>query len=50
MTEEVLGFWRGVATLLAMLGFLAVCAWAYSRRRHTTFDEAARRPLEEDPP
>ncbi len=48
MNEETLGLLRGVATLLAMLAFIAVCLWAYSRKRHTRFDEAARLPLEED--
>lgn len=34
--------------LLMMVGFLGVCAWAWSRKRRTTFDEASRLPLEED--
>lgn len=50
MTEETLGVMRGLATLFAMLAFLAICAWAWSRRRQRKFDAAARLPLEEDAP
>ena len=49
MSEEALGTLRGITTLLAMLAFIAVCVWAYSRRRKPKFDEAAKLPLEEDP-
>jgi len=48
MTEETFGLLRGVATLLAMLGFIGVCLWAYSRRQRQRFDEAARLPLEDE--
>jgi cytochrome c oxidase cbb3-type subunit 4 len=48
MDESTLGTLRGIATLAAMLGFIAVCAWAWSRRRRERFDDAARLPLEED--
>ncbi len=48
MDENILGTLRGLATLSAMLGFIAVCAWAWSRRRRERFDDAARLPLEED--
>lgn len=48
MEQDTLGTLRGIATLAAMLGFIAVCAWAWSRRRRERFDEAARLPLEED--
>lgn len=50
MTEETLGVMRGLATLFAMLAFLIICAWAWSRRRQQKFDDAARLPLEEDAP
>ena len=49
MSEETLGILRGVTTAMAMLAFIAVCVWAYSRRRREKFDEAAKLPLEEDP-
>lgn len=48
MDQETLGTLRGIATLLALLAFVAVCAWAWSRRRRGRFEEAARLPLEED--
>jgi cytochrome c oxidase cbb3-type subunit 4 len=43
------GLASGIATVLAFAAFAGVVAWAYSRRRRETYDEAARRPLEEDP-
>ncbi len=43
-----LGTLRGLATAVALLAFIAVAAWAYSRRRRDTFESAARMPLEED--
>ena len=48
LAPEAVGIVRGVATLLAMLAFVGVCLWAYSRRRREQFDEAANLPLEED--
>lgn len=48
MDATTLGTLRGLATLLAMLAFIAVCAWAWSRRRRGRFEDAARLPLEED--
>jgi cytochrome c oxidase cbb3-type subunit 4 len=50
LSEETLGVLRGLATLFAMLAFLGVCAWAWSRRRRQKFDDAAQLPLEEDAP
>lgn len=49
MSEETLGIVRGLSTVMAMLAFIAVCVWAYSRRRRDKFEEAAKLPLEEDP-
>jgi cytochrome c oxidase cbb3-type subunit 4 len=43
-----IGTFRGVITIVLMLLFIALVAWAYSRRRHEDFSEAARLPLEED--
>jgi cytochrome c oxidase cbb3-type subunit 4 len=49
MADGTLNLLRGVATVLAMLAFLSVVIWAWSRRRRNSFDAAARLPLEEDP-
>jgi cytochrome c oxidase cbb3-type subunit 4 len=48
MSEETLGILRGLATLGAMLAFIGVCLWAWSRRRTGDFERAAQLPLEED--
>ena len=39
---------RTTITVLAMLAFLGIVAWAWSSRRRADFDAAARLPLEED--
>jgi cytochrome c oxidase cbb3-type subunit 4 len=41
-------FLQGLGTIVAMLAFIAIVAWAYSRRRQADFEDAARLPLEED--
>ena len=38
---------RGVITAVLLLLFIALGAWAWSRKRKETFEEAARMPLEE---
>jgi cytochrome c oxidase cbb3-type subunit 4 len=48
MSEEILNLLRGATTVLAMLAFLGVVAWAWSRRRDGEFSRAAQLPLEED--
>jgi cytochrome c oxidase cbb3-type subunit 4 len=49
MNAETLGLVRGITTVLAMLAFIGVVLWAWSRGRASRFDAAARLPLEEDP-
>lgn len=39
---------RIIATLLSLGTFLAIAAWAYSRRNRDRFDEAARIPFDQD--
>ena len=39
---------RTSITVLAMLAFLGIVAWAWSSRRRADFDAAARLPLDED--
>jgi cytochrome c oxidase cbb3-type subunit 4 len=43
-----IGTFRGVVTALLMALFVALVYWAYSRRRHPEFSEAAALPLEDD--
>ena len=40
---------RGLMTLLLMLAFLGIVAWAYSKRRKAVFDEMAQLPFHEQP-
>lgn len=37
---------RAGVTLLSLAVFVGIVAWAWSRKRRTAFDEAARLPLE----
>ncbi|MBU2704529.1 CcoQ/FixQ family Cbb3-type cytochrome c oxidase assembly chaperone [Zooshikella marina] len=39
---------RGLATVFAMIAFLAVCFWAYSSKRKKQFDEAANLPFADE--
>ncbi|MHA7835428.1 MAG: cbb3-type cytochrome oxidase subunit 3 [Algiphilus sp.] len=39
---------QGIVTLLAMIAFLGVCVWAFSRHKKADFDEAARLPFDND--
>ncbi len=45
-----IGTLRGLLTLALFILFLAVVAWAWSSRRKKDFDEAARLPLDDEPP
>lgn len=45
-----LGIVRGIITGVLLVSFLWLVAWAYSRKRASTFDAMARAPLEEDTP
>lgn len=37
----------GIFTVLALLAFLGITAWAYARHNRARFEEAARLPLDE---
>jgi cytochrome c oxidase cbb3-type subunit 4 len=43
-----MGILRGVATVFALLAFVAVVLWAYGKRPRDAFRSAAQLPLEED--
>ena len=39
---------RGIATLFAMLAFIAVAVWAWSSRQKKSFNEAANQLFDEE--
>ena len=39
---------QSLATVLALISFLAVCFWAYSSKRKGRFDEDAFLPFDDD--
>jgi cytochrome c oxidase cbb3-type subunit 4 len=39
---------HGIWTLVLLIIFIGIVAWAYSSRRKSRFDEAARLPLEDN--
>ncbi len=39
---------RGISTILVMVGFIGVCIWAYSNKRHDEFSKAAQMPFADD--
>lgn len=39
---------RSLITVLGLVCFLGICAWAYSKHAKAGFDEAARLPLSDD--
>ena len=41
-------FFSSVMTVVMLVVFLGIVAWAYSSKRRAAFDEAARVPLEDD--
>ena len=40
------GTFRGLLTLMLMVGFIGICVWAYSPRQKKDFDEASMLPFE----
>jgi cbb3-type cytochrome oxidase subunit 3 len=44
----MIGIFRGVATLLLLIFFICLIAWAWSDRRKKVFDSMARMALDED--
>jgi cytochrome c oxidase cbb3-type subunit 4 len=39
---------RGLSTLFLMIAFIGLCFWAYSKKRKTSFDEAANIPFADE--
>lgn len=44
-----MGVVRGLLTLVMIIAFVGVVAWAWSGRRRKDFEAASRMPLEEEP-
>ena len=39
---------RGLSTAFLMVAFIALCIWAYSKKRKKAFDEAANLPFADE--
>lgn len=39
---------RGIFTAMALIAFIGVCIWAWSKKRKRSFDEAANLPFADD--
>lgn len=39
---------RSIVTVVSLLTFLGIVAWAWSKRNQANFEEAARLPLNDD--
>ncbi|MGD0504183.1 MAG: cbb3-type cytochrome c oxidase subunit 3 [Steroidobacteraceae bacterium] len=44
----MIGIFRGAMTLILLLFFVAIVAWAWSGRRKAVFDSMARMALDDD--
>ncbi len=42
-------FIQSIWTIVVMITFLGIVVWAFSSKRKSAFDEAARLPFEDDP-
>ena len=42
------GTLQGIGTVLAMVAFLGICWWAFSKHKKKDFDEASRLPFSDD--
>jgi len=44
--EFDIGTFRGILTLMLLVGFVGICIWAYSPRQKKNFEEASLLPFE----
>jgi cytochrome c oxidase cbb3-type subunit 4 len=44
------GTLQGISILIALISFLGICWWAFSKENKEKFDKIARYPFEEDNP
>ena len=42
------GLWQGIYTIVSLVAFIYIVAWAFSGKRTKDFEAAARLPLEDD--
>lgn len=40
--------YRGILTILVMVGFISLILWAYSKKQKDSFDEAANLPFADE--
>ncbi len=45
---EMINELRGISTIMALIAFLAVCFWAYSKHQKQRFSEAANLLFDEE--
>lgn len=45
-----IGMIRGIGTAMVFIAFIGVLLWAYSKKRKSSFDEAANLPFADDVP
>jgi cytochrome c oxidase cbb3-type subunit 4 len=48
MNASDYGFYSSLLTVVMLIVFIGIVAWAYSGKRKAAFEDAARVPLEED--
>ena len=48
MNASDYAFYGSLMTVVMLIVFIGIVAWAYSGRRRAAFEDAARVPLEED--
>lgn len=39
---------RGISTIFALVAFISICLWAYSKKRKKSFDDAANLPFADE--
>ena len=39
---------RGLSTAFLLIAFIGLCFWAYSKKRHRSFEEAANLPFADE--
>ena len=45
---DIVAIIQSIWTLIVMVIFLGIVVWAFSRKHQSAFDEAAKRPIDDD--